>query len=80
MKKSIKVAAILLLTVLVVGRVFAGGGQQGGGGSGEKTLKYLSFGAGTEPTSEEQRVKPIFEKYYQETGVRIMGDFYSFDD
>jgi len=74
MKGLFKLLAVLLFAICLLGNVFAGGGQQKGSNDA-KTLKFFGWGAGTDLNSEEQRLTRIFEKYYQETGVRVTGDF-----
>jgi ABC-type glycerol-3-phosphate transport system substrate-binding protein len=81
MKNVVKLFAILILSVFVLSSVFAGGGgEKSKNAGGEQSIVWLSQGAGDDPAVWEQLTKPILEKYYQETGVRVIGEFYTFND
>jgi ABC-type glycerol-3-phosphate transport system substrate-binding protein len=82
MKNYFKVFAVLILSALILNSAFAGGNkdQSAGAAGGAQSIVWLSQGAGDEPTVWEQLTKPILERYYQETGVRVIGEFYTFDD
>lgn len=44
----------------------------------DKTITWLSQGVG--PEQWEGLTVPLLEKYYEETGVKVVGEFYSFGD
>ncbi|MDR1418912.1 MAG: extracellular solute-binding protein [Treponema sp.] len=79
MKKVVKLVVVLILSALVTSGVFAKGDGEKSAGGGQ-SIVWLSQGSGDEPTVWEQLTKPILEKYYQETGVRVIGEFYTFAD
>ncbi|MDR2371372.1 MAG: sugar ABC transporter substrate-binding protein [Treponema sp.] len=78
--KTVKTAAVLLLSVLVLGQAAAKGGGDGGSQGDPKTITWLHTGAGSQPTDWEQQVKPLLEKFYQETGIRVIQEFYMHTD
>jgi ABC-type glycerol-3-phosphate transport system substrate-binding protein len=81
MKNVVKMFTVLILLVFVLSGVFAGGGgEKGKETKGEQSIVWLTQGAGDDPGVWEQLTKPILEKYYQETGVRVIGEFYTFND
>jgi ABC-type glycerol-3-phosphate transport system substrate-binding protein len=46
----------------------------------KKTITMMFPGAGDEPGLYEPMIKPVLEKYFQETGVSINCEFYQFND
>jgi ABC-type glycerol-3-phosphate transport system substrate-binding protein len=76
--KIAKFSAVLILSVLALGPAFAKGGGDSGGGSA--SITWLSLGGGTGPTDWSILTKPITERYTQETGVKVVGEFYGFND
>jgi ABC-type glycerol-3-phosphate transport system substrate-binding protein len=76
-----KLFTVLFLSVFVLNVVSAGGGGDKGGSAGDsKTVTWLHTGAGSQPTDWEQQVKPVLEKFYQETGIRVVQEFYMHTD
>jgi ABC-type glycerol-3-phosphate transport system substrate-binding protein len=45
-----------------------------------KTIIWPHTGAGSQPTDWEQQVKPILEKFYKDTGIRVVQEFYMHTD
>jgi ABC-type glycerol-3-phosphate transport system substrate-binding protein len=77
MKRLIGIVWVLLFAVCVLGNVFAGGEKDTG--ANEKSLTWLSQGPGEDP-QWETITKPILAQYEKETGVKVTGEFYSFND
>lgn len=75
-----RMTAVLLVTILAAGSVFAGGKNDKAASGGEKVIRWIHTGAGSLPSDSEQRVKPYLEKYFQETGVRVEQEFYMHSD
>jgi len=79
MRNFFKLVAVLILSVLALGSVFAGGGQQKSSG-GAQSIVWLSQGPGDTAGKWEGLTKPMLERYQRETGVSVRGEFYTFDD
>jgi ABC-type glycerol-3-phosphate transport system substrate-binding protein len=81
MKNIANICVVLILSVVILGPVFGGGrGDQSGGAGEEKTITWLTQGAGTNPGAWEQVAKPILQRYYELTGVTVKGEFLAFAD
>jgi ABC-type glycerol-3-phosphate transport system substrate-binding protein len=74
--KNLKVSIVMLILSAFV---LACGGKGGSRAAGEQTLVWLSQGPGETP-QWEGLTKSILERYYQDTGVRVRGEFYTFGD
>jgi ABC-type glycerol-3-phosphate transport system substrate-binding protein len=79
MKKLLQTTVVLFLAAVMAGQVFAGGRRDSGSAAaGEKSLVWLSQGPGD--TGWEGVTKPMLAQYEKETGVKIIGEFYAFND
>jgi ABC-type glycerol-3-phosphate transport system substrate-binding protein len=77
--KTMKTVAVLMLSVLVLGQAAAKGGGDSAAKDGQ-SIVWLSQGAGDDPTDWEQLTKPIVAKFTQDTGIKVIGEFYTFND
>jgi ABC-type glycerol-3-phosphate transport system substrate-binding protein len=48
--------------------------------NGEKVITMMFPGAGDEPGLYEPMLKPVLERYFQETGINVNCEFYQFND
>lgn len=72
-----KVFSKALALLMVLSLVLAGGAGFAGAAE-EQSIVWLSQGVGED--AWEGLTRPILERYYEETGVRVIGEFYSFND
>jgi ABC-type glycerol-3-phosphate transport system substrate-binding protein len=82
MKGFIKKGMTLGLLVCMLVLIGCGNknAAKGAADNSEKSLTMMFPGAGDEPGMYEPMLKPVLEKYFQETGIRVNCEFYSFDD
>jgi ABC-type glycerol-3-phosphate transport system substrate-binding protein len=76
---KMRIAGVVILSLLVTALAFAGGRGDTGPAGGGQTITWLSQGPGDAP-AWEGITKPLLEQYYKETGVQVRGEFYTFND
>jgi ABC-type glycerol-3-phosphate transport system substrate-binding protein len=78
--KIVNFSLALFLLALMLSPVFAKGGGDSAAKDDPKTVTWLHTGAGSQPTDWEQQVKPLLERFYRETGIRVVQEFYMHTD